>query len=118
MMKTVISLAILLGACAKHTPAPAPPVADPAPIAETTVTANAAMPVLAPYERVRALLAADKLEGVADAARELEKSATAAHYSEIATGAAKLAGAADLEGARAAFGDVSMHLIALLAENP
>jgi Cu(I)/Ag(I) efflux system membrane fusion protein len=78
--------------------------------------------VLAAYERTRALLAADKLEGLADAARELETSAKAAgagpHYGDIATSAAKLAIATDLDAARASFGDVSKHVVALLAGDP
>lgn len=126
MMKTIISIAILVGACAKNTPAPvAPvaPVADPVPMAESSAkpSASAVSPVLTSYERVRALLAADKLEGVADAAREMETSARKAaghHYGEIATSAGKIAAATDIEAARAAFGDASMHLVALLAENP
>jgi membrane fusion protein, copper/silver efflux system len=122
MTKSVLSM-LFIAACAKNAPAPVSPVVDPVPMAEPTAK-PAASPVtatLAAYEHARALLAADKLEGLADAAREIEtgaKKGDGHHYSEIASSAAKLATATDIESARASFADVSKHLIALLAADP
>ncbi len=80
--------------------------------------------MLAAYERARALLAADQMTGVAEAGREMEATATAAatdasvsapHLKGIATGATTLASATELKAARQAFGEISRHVIALLA---
>lgn len=88
-----------------------------APAVPASVTA-----VLASYERVRAALAADDISAIPGAARDLESSARAGgtgsnHFSAIADGAGKLASAADIRAARAAFGEVSQHLVALLASD-
>lgn len=120
------------GACSKSAPASKTPVVnDPVPMATTTTTPSAqpssatpssATDVLASYERVRAALAADDITPVPAAARELEAAARASaasngHFGAIAEGAGKLAGAADIKSARAAFGNVSQHLVALLASD-
>lgn len=82
--------------------------------------------MIAAYDRVRASLAADDVTGAATAAREIETSATAAataapgsaaHFKAIATGATTLVGATELAGGRKAFGEISRHLIALLASD-
>jgi Cu(I)/Ag(I) efflux system membrane fusion protein len=82
-------------------------------------------------ERVRAELAADRLDGVAAPAREVAQAIRAAQAalkapaSEIAdcvgraTAAAELvATAKDLEAARRAYGEINMYLIALAAADP
>lgn len=126
-MHLVFSLAIAVAACSKEAPAhkTTPAVADPIPMGEasqpTETAAASSRAVLAAYERVRASLAADDLSGVPDAARELETSAKAAatdstaHFTAIAAAAPKLAEAPDLKAARASFGEISQHLVALLA---
>lgn len=73
------------------------------------------------YEEARALLAADKAEGLAAAAEAIGQSANAAkadvnegaaaHLGMAADESAKLAAAADIEQARMAFGEVSRHLV-------
>lgn len=80
--------------------------------------------VLATYERARALLAGDQTSGLAEAAGELERAATAAaaaaspeaaaHHTALASAAKDLGTAADLDAARLAFGEVSRHVVALL----
>lgn len=115
-------------ACSKSSPtAPTHPVNAAAPVAASSSTgASDTAPskaVLAAYERVRAALAADDMSGVPPAARDLEASArdvkaassASSHFSAIAEAAGKLAGAADIKVARASFGDVSQHLVAVLA---
>lgn len=127
-MKLLVALVLISGACSKNTATTtAPPVSDPIPMAEASEPSepSAAGPTLAAYERVRALLAADELDGVADAAREIETAAktaggagtTAPHFAAIASSAAKIAAASDLSEARAFFGEVSQHVIALLASD-
>jgi len=85
--------------------------------------------VMGPYETCRALLAADKTEGVGECAAGIQKAATAGtatapasakpHLTATATAAGKLASSAgDLDAARLAFGDVSKAVIALLTSNP
>jgi len=121
-------LAIAVAACSKDAPAgkTTPSVADPVPMAEASQAAESpsasGRAVLAAYERARASLAADDLSGVPEAARELESSAKAAasvtasgHFTAIAAAAPKLAAATDLKVARAAFGEISEHLVAVLA---
>lgn len=120
-------LAIITGACAKNATTTAPPVRDPIPMTESTQSRepSTAGPLLVAYERVRVLLAGDELKGVAEAAREIEASAKSAgdastttpHFSAIASSAAKLAAAPDLPAARDAFGEVTRHVIALLASD-
>ena len=119
-------LAIAVAACSKGAPVgkTTPAVADPVPMGEASSTAASPaskQAVLAAYERARASLASDDLTGVPDAARELESSAKASasgpndHFAAIAEAAPKLAVAADLKAARATFGEISQHLVALLA---
>jgi Cu(I)/Ag(I) efflux system membrane fusion protein len=58
---------------------------------------------------------------VPNAARDLESAArvstSSPHFAAIADGATKLAAAADIKAARAAFGVVSQHVVALLASD-
>jgi hypothetical protein len=63
--------------------------------------------VLSAYERVRALLASDKIEGVSTAARRLESAARKGRLAEIAKAAMPLVKAKDLVAARSAFGKLS-----------
>lgn len=122
-MKFVLYVLLAAAACSKPTPPASPAVVDPIPMPSGSVPAAASdhtAAVLAAYERTRALLAADEFKTLAAAARELESSATAAtgsgpHLQDIARAAATLASARDIEAARAAFGEVSRHVIALLA---
>ncbi len=127
-MHLIIFLAISVVACSKGAPAnkPTPAVVDPVPMGDASQSSEASNPsgraVLAAYERARASLAADDLSGVPNAARELETSAKAAatgpssdHYTAIAAAAPSLAAATDLKAARASFGEISQHLVALLA---
>lgn len=127
-MKILFALAILTGACSKNTATTTtPPVTDPIPMTEPTESRepSAAGSILTAYERVRVLLAADEMKGVPEAAREIEGSAKAAgeasattpHFAAIATGASKLAAASNLNAARDSFGEVSRHVIALLASD-
>ncbi len=128
-MRTLATLVVLAlgGACSKSAPpAMTPAVNDPVPMAGPTATPSvapsSATAVLASYERVRAALAADDMSAVPGAARDLESSARAAatsssHFAGIADGASRLAGAADIKLARAAFGEVSQHLVALLGSD-
>ena len=113
------------GACSKSTPASKTPIVnDPVPMADATASPppapSSATAVLASYERVRAALAADDMEAAPSAARDLESSARAEatsskQFAAIADGASRLAAAPDIKTARAAFGEVSQHLVALLA---
>ena len=127
-MHLPLVLVIAAAACSKDGPAgkTTPSVADPVPMGEASQPTDApsasGRAVLAAYERARASLAADDLSGVPDAARELETSAKAAatgssgeHFSAIAAVAPKLAAATDLKAARASFGEISQHLVAVLA---
>lgn len=122
----LVALAIITGACSKNTAATtAPPVSDPVQMTERSESHEPShtRSILAAYERARALLAADELNGVADAAREIEASskigahASTPHFAAIAESAAKLAAASDLKVARESFGEVSRHVIALLASD-
>lgn len=117
-----LSLALLLAACAKSAPSStSPAVVDPVPMNERAETAPAATPataVLAAYEKTRALLAADEMGGVPDAARALESSAATAQFPGIAAASAKLAVTTDIEAAREAFGEVSRELVTVLAKDP
>jgi hypothetical protein len=81
------------------------------------------------YEEARALLAADKTEGLAAAAEAIGQSANAAkadvsegaaaHLGMTADEAAKLAAASgDIAKARLAFGEVSRHLIQTVMADP
>lgn len=122
-----VAVLTFAAACgSKSAPTSTPVIKDPVPMNEGTASAEAApssaTAVLASYERVRAALAADDMSSVPASARELETSARAAtttgpYYAAIADGASKLASAGDLTAARAAFGEVSQHLVALLASD-
>jgi Cu(I)/Ag(I) efflux system membrane fusion protein len=117
-MRLFISL-VLLASCTKSAPKDTTPIKDPVPMVEGTAPASTtpATETLAAYERVRVLLAADEIKGVAEAARALEASATSASYTAIASSATKLAATADLDAARLAFGDVSREVVTVLASD-
>ncbi|HVR27900.1 MAG TPA: efflux RND transporter periplasmic adaptor subunit [Thermoanaerobaculia bacterium] len=102
-----------------------PPVELPAPVVEELRGA------LDAYEEVRALLAADRREGLDQAAARLAGAlrATGVAFGRPATdvghclgegvaAAERLGDASDLETARAAFGEVSRFLIAIAAVDP
>ena len=123
------SLTITAAACSKSpatatTPSATAPVTNTASsTSETSIqTPEQATPMLAAYERVRGSLAADDAN-VTAAAREIEAAASAAaatpgaseHYKAIASGAAALATATELADARKAFGEISRHVVELLA---
>lgn len=110
---------MLIVGCAKSAPAQTTPIQDPIPMGEGSKkpAASPATETLVAYERLRALLAADEIKGVGEAARALEASATKAKYSAIAKSATKLATAGDLAAARTAFGDVSRDLVTVLASD-
>jgi Cu(I)/Ag(I) efflux system membrane fusion protein len=116
-MRLLISMVLFAGACTKSAPADTTPIKVPVPMVEgePASTTTPATETLAAYERVRALLAADEIKGVSEAARTLEASATSAKYTAIASSATKLAAAADLDAARVAFADVSRDVVTLLA---
>ena len=129
MRPTHILVCFVFAACSKGTSANTARPADPVPVTEQAPTSESVAPqaraVLAAYERVRAQLAADELKGAQDAARELDTSAQSAassapsnlHFSAIAGAAAKLAASPDIKAARASFGEVSQHVVALLASD-
>lgn len=113
-----LGLCIAFG-CGKSPQATTTPIKDPVPMVETKAAApTPATATLAAYERVRVLLAADEIKGVGEAARALETEATKAQYTVVAAHASKLAAAADLDAARAEFGEVSREIVALLAKDP
>ncbi len=74
--------------------------------------------VLSAYERIRALLAFDKIDGLAPAARRLAGAARKAHLTEIAKAALPLEKATDLGAARKAFGKLSRPVVALVQADP
>lgn len=128
--KTILLSALLATGCAKSAPAPATPIGDPVPMGDGTAqpaprTSTVAM--LDAYERVRAALAADDAAALPEASRALEAAVSTAHadappaaephIAAIHGGAKQLVAATDLDAARAAFGEVSRHVIALLAED-
>lgn len=123
------SLALTLGfvACSKaEEPAAAPAPAKAEAAAESAPQVE---PVFAAYERARAQLADDQAD-VAAVAGELEKAARdaaagapakAKPHLEALAGAAKQLGTTsggDIEAIRLAYGDVSKHLVALVAAYP
>lgn len=136
MMGIAMALGLTLGCAqdkeAKEKPAPTPtPVAKPAPAKANPADAVKAVDaVMAPYEQCRALLAADKGDGVAACAEAMATAATAnkggvpaaaqPHMDAIAAAAGELAKApaGDLEALRLAFGKVSEPTVALLTAVP
>jgi Cu(I)/Ag(I) efflux system membrane fusion protein len=128
------ALALAVGACKKDEAerTPAPTKSDPARGTRTPDSPEApppgnrsAEPMLAAYERARAALAADETKGLPEIAAELERTAmeaaatgpagTTDHFRAVASAAKSLGTAADVDGARLAFGEISRHVIALLA---
>ncbi len=150
--KTVLSITIAatfsLAACskddAKKAEDPAPAASDETktegtPTTETKPDEVKAAPsedhsfaagMMKPYEECRALLAADKTEGIADCANgiaEAAKSAHAAapeatheHITDLATAAEALAKAKsdDIAAVRLSFGEVSKSAVAMLVAAP
>lgn len=141
-MRTLLTVSVLLAlaACPKDPPAeslPSGPASTPAPLLSSGRTAPPPIAPRAPglvgdvldaYDGVHAALARDDAAGAAKSAGAL---ATAAHgiavaaagptkqpLTDLAAAAAKLAGAGDLVAARAAFGDVSKDVVALLVADP
>ena len=103
----------------------------PAPAAEqpaaTPASGSQVDAILGAYERARALLAADKLDGIAIAAADIEKAARAAsdlpsahapHVQQIGGAARDLGRAADLPSARRAFGELSRGVVAVVQSDP
>ncbi|MBI5609344.1 MAG: DUF3347 domain-containing protein [Deltaproteobacteria bacterium] len=129
--------AVALSACSKAAPpAEAPPAAPAAPAAEAAKTAQAprveqdsprlraGQEAIGAYAKVRAALAADNLADAKTAAGAAKPAleAAAAALPDAATelqhvGAAlgAIAGAADMPGARQAFGDASKSMITVVA---
>lgn len=122
-------LAVGVAACSKgessNAPAPSPPAkvepGSPAPTPPTTA-ADPIASVMEPYELCRALLAADRLEGVGACAADLQRAGNAGadqpDMRAIATAAGALAAASELDAARLAFGEVSKGVVALLSSSP
>ncbi len=113
---------------AQRAPAASPLAGPPAPSGPLPERALApALAALAAYESMRAALAADDFAGatshaapLADAAMNAAPEAEASHKAlvELAA-AARAAGAApDVDGARAAFGELSKRVVSLLAGEP
>ena len=116
--ETFAAIALFAG-CSKSTPAQTTPIKDPVPMTEGTAqAATPAAATLADYERIRALLAADEMNGLPEAAQALAASATRSSYTAVAASATKLAGASEIEAARLAFGEVSREVVTLLAQDP
>jgi membrane fusion protein, copper/silver efflux system len=97
--------------------------------AATAGAAEGVPGALASYEAIRDLLAKDQTAGLADKAGELQTRATAAaagasekdkpKLGALASAAGELkAKAGDIEAARKQFGEVSRHVVELLADNP
>lgn len=74
--------------------------------------------LLSAYEQARALLAGDKLDGLAATARRLAGAARKASLAEIARAALPLEKARDLAAARKAFGKLSRSVVALVQADP
>jgi hypothetical protein len=84
--------------------------------------------VLASYEEVRALLAGDKIEGIAEAVRRIEVSAGAAlplvpatlqpTVRELIASTKPLQAPSNMPKARKDFGEMSRHVVTLLAAAP
>ena len=102
--------------------------ASPTTTSTATGAANATEP-LATYEALRAQLAEDSTDGLADRASELSKQARAAaagasgkakkHLEALADASDALAKEdGDIAAVRKAFGEVSRHLVAWLAAQP
>jgi hypothetical protein len=85
-------------------------------VAAVGVVAAADLPaaLVEPYLQVQVALSADQFEGVPAHGAAIEKAATSlgAEAGAIAAGGKKLAGAADIAAARAAFGEISAALTA------
>ena len=134
----IVILAILsLAAACNESEAPTEPPAattaraTPEPLQATSAgIAETLRAALDRYEAIRSSLAADRADGVASAAKKLSQSAKAAaanvpaklkpHVNALANSAGKLAAhtSKDLEVLRTGFGEVSRHMVALLASEP
>jgi Cu(I)/Ag(I) efflux system membrane fusion protein len=119
---------VFAAACSQPATGPTGPIKDPVPMTETPSESRLQIePVLDAYEQLRTKLSADDLAGSSIAARSVETSAAAAaraekpdvasHLTAISQQATTLAAAADLTAARAAFGELSRHVVALIASD-
>jgi Cu(I)/Ag(I) efflux system membrane fusion protein len=113
-------LSMTLFACGSTSAPATTPIQDPVPMTEggSKPAPTPAADALADYERIRALLAADEIKGVTEAATALAASATKSSFTAVATSATKLAATTEIEAARLAFGDVSREMVAVLARDP
>lgn len=86
--------------------------------AMTAAAAELPTTLVEPYLRVQAALAADKLDGVADAGKAIEGAAVSlgTDAMPLASSAQKLSTAQSLADARAAFGDLSTSLLEYAAK--
>ncbi len=142
----VAALALAAGACssekdkdsskkaeptAKEEPGAKEPAKEPAKATADPAAELAAVgELMKPYEDCRALLAADKGDGVADCAKAIEAAANKGkasvsdkakpHLEAIAAAAGNLASAAadDIAALRLAYGEVSKPVVALLGASP
>ncbi|MCG8418353.1 MAG: hypothetical protein MJE77_10465 [Proteobacteria bacterium] len=139
-MAIVSGLALSLAVCSSgkepdkqvsSEPKPGTAKASPARSAvDTDAAAKAVDAVMAPYGQCRALLAADRSDGVADCAKGMADAASRGrhavsdpakpHMDAIEAAAKKLAGLAsnDVEALRRGYGDVSKPIVALLTATP
>jgi len=128
---TIVLIAcIVLALAGCGSTAPSEPSSE-APASEAAASAQppSVAAVFDRYEEARALLAADKTEGLAAAAEAIAQAANAAkadvnqgaaeHLGMTADEAAKLAAAADdIAKARLAFGEVSRHMVQTVMADP
>src|SRR5437762_413349 len=94
----------------------------------TPQTTDAVAESFASYEKVRSLLAGDKIEGLSTEAERLGKAAGSAvdgsqgvlkeHFEAIVKATDKLKDAKELEKARVAFGDISREFLPILLADP
>jgi membrane fusion protein, copper/silver efflux system len=129
----LLSVLLVAAACdrdapGRSSPPAAPGTAEPAaaaPAAPAVAPSSAELrPILAGYERARALLVDDKTEGLDAAGGEIGEAAKAAagkasgapkdQLTAIAGAAQKLAAAGDVAAARLAYGEVSQPLVELV----
>lgn len=129
-MKKLIATLMLtvtpLGACGSGVAEPT--TTEAASVELSASTRTDVLAALGAYERIRAALANDTLDGVAAAGQEIvarSKTAAASAPSAlrpaieaIGAQAQTLAGATDVEGARLAFGELSRVVVALAAKDP
>lgn len=137
MRSSLCSTALLMafaGACGKdESTVVARPAERDTPASTAPVTPLASGPtaqvdaLLDAYEHARLILAADELDGLPNVAMQIEKAAKAAlglgakarsNLQATDDAAMALVSAVDLASARKAFGEVSRHVVALVAADP